>query len=401
MRPLASPSHHCPTPPCPATPPDGAARVAGPAAQGPRLCAGGGPQPAAAAGDVQGGGGGGPGRVAVQAPVRRAPAGEGGRGGGGGEGGAGRGRGGVGSRGVEGVRAGGRGGYHLACCLGLLRRVICEQYARVPPLRTNDCCSAWPSLSPLAGGGHAAGAVPHGRRHHGPAKRAHLRRCAALRHGWVHTWGSLCMGGGLAPVWPKHSAAFAWCLALGLRGAWLWAPAGQPATPPDCRLPPLFVLAPADSVAQAALELPKGAVGMVAGLPPWLQAALDPHRRVLFLDTAAVEGTRESGVAGWGRVGRWRLRGRWAVLACSLGLRLCFCRPFSNRHILPLSPPAPCPASQWWRLGQQPRRGAAGAALPAGRRRRGCGAGAAGRHLALPRPGVLAMPVLELAVYSS
>lgn len=54
---------------------------------------------------------------------------------------------------------------------------------------------------------------------------------------------------------------------------------------------------PADSVAQAALELPPGAAAAVAGLPPWLQAALDPQRRVLFLDTGAVEGARESGGA--------------------------------------------------------------------------------------------------------
>ena len=63
----------CCSPPCP--PPDGAARIAGPAAQGSRLCAGGRPQPAAPAGHLQGGRGGWSGRVALQAPVRRSPAG--------------------------------------------------------------------------------------------------------------------------------------------------------------------------------------------------------------------------------------------------------------------------------------------------------------------------------------
>ncbi len=59
--------------------------------------------------------------------------------------------------------------------------------------------------------------------------------------------------------------------------------------------PPNLLTRPADSVAQAALELPPSAAAALAGLPPWLQAALDPQRRVLFLDTAAVEGARESG----------------------------------------------------------------------------------------------------------
>ena len=55
---------------------------------------------------------------------------------------------------------------------------------------------------------------------------------------------------------------------------------------------------PADGIAQAALELAPSAAAVVGALPAWLQAVLDPQRRVIFLDTSQVEGARETGACG-------------------------------------------------------------------------------------------------------
>ncbi|KAL4448106.1 hypothetical protein ABPG75_005325 [Micractinium tetrahymenae] len=49
-----------------------------------------------------------------------------------------------------------------------------------------------------------------------------------------------------------------------------------------------------DGIAQATLRLGPGGAASLAALPPWLQAALDPQRRIVFLDTAQVEGARET-----------------------------------------------------------------------------------------------------------
>lgn len=57
---------------------------------------------------------------------------------------------------------------------------------------------------------------------------------------------------------------------------------------------PLF----ADGIAQAMLQLGPAGAASLAAQPPWVQAALDPRRRVVFLDTALVEGARETGGAG-------------------------------------------------------------------------------------------------------
>ncbi len=64
---------------------------------------------------------------------------------------------------------------------------------------------------------------------------------------------------------------------------------------PLCPHPTPGPLLLADSIAQGMLQLGPAAGAALATLPVWLQAALDPQRRAVFLDTALVEGARETG----------------------------------------------------------------------------------------------------------
>jgi hypothetical protein len=64
---------------------------------------------------------------------------------------------------------------------------------------------------------------------------------------------------------------------------------GRLARPPRCPAPC------ADDIAQATLQLPPSAASALARQPGWVRAALEPQRRVIFLDTAAAAGAREAG----------------------------------------------------------------------------------------------------------
>ena len=158
----------------------------------------------------------------------------------------------------------------------------------------------------------------------------------------------------------------------------------------------------ADGIAQAMLQLSHGAAATLASQPAWLQAALDPRRRVLFLDTSAVEGARESGgcravgggVRGAEGVGTGGQRGEGASTAIPRSLLLC-----SWSCSLPVPSPlhpgpslTPClafnPCSGRRRC-VQPRRGPPGAAHAVGGGVGGRAALGAGRHFSLPFTGGL------------
>lgn len=137
----------------------------------------------------------------------------------------------------------------------------------------------------------------------------------------------------------------------------------------------------ADGIAQAALQLGPAAAATLATWPGWLREALDPQRRVLFLDTAHVEEARE---AGEGRTG-----GAGGCL-CAVGASAATCRCCPPSCLAPRS--AMLTLVPWLLCSGggcdvQRRRGEAGAAAAAS----GGGGGGApaghGRHLALPLPG--------------
>ena len=133
-------------------------------------------------------------------------------------------------------------------------------------------------LSPCPPGcGGAASPVPHGRRDHGLIQHPHLPPHPALRraaHRAGQPAGALVggVGGWAGGAGPASRSAAHCARQTGM----------TPHPPHPARLPPTPPTPHTHTRVQ--LRTP----GSLASLPPWLAAALDPQKRVVFLDTQEV-----------------------------------------------------------------------------------------------------------------